>query len=211
MTFMKQFRKEFKRFSLSEPNTYINPFDQFNKWFQEAAGFNISEPNAMALATAGVNGMPTIRIVLLKEIENDGFIFFTNYNSRKAKQISENNQAALLFFWEALERQIRIEGMIEKANEITSDDYFHSRTRESQAGSIVSKQSEIIEGRESLEDEFKNLLDSEIQQFKRPEYWGGYKLYPKLFEFWQGREHRLHDRIQYRLDDGKWIRERLAP
>jgi pyridoxamine 5'-phosphate oxidase len=148
---------------------------------------------------------------LLKEIENDGFIFFTNYNSRKAKQISENNQAALLFFWEALERQIRIEGMIEKTNKTTSDDYFHSRTRESQAGSIVSKQSEIIESRESLEDEFKNLLNSDIQQLERPKYWGGYKLYPKLFEFWQGREHRLHDRIQYRLDDGKWIRERLAP
>ena len=208
---MKQFRKEYKRLSLLESNTLPDPFDQFNTWFKEAGDAGISEPNAMALSTAGTGGMPSVRMVLLKEIEKDGFIFFTNYHSRKGRQLSENKQAALLFYWEPLERQVRIEGRVEETSAACSDHYFRSRTRESQTGAIISKQSEVLEGRETLEQDFFDLLKDENQQPERPYNWGGYKLRPILFEFWQGREHRLHDRIQYRLAEGKWIRERLAP
>ncbi len=208
---MKQFRKEYKRLSLTESDTFSNPFDQFGVWFREAGNAGISEPNAMALATAGAGGMPSIRMVLLKEVEKDGFIFYTNYNSRKGRQLSENNQAALLFYWEPTERQVRVEGRIEKISDASSDHYFQSRPRESQASAIVSQQSSVIKGREMLEQAFFNVLNSDNQQLKRPASWGGYKLHPLMFEFWQGREHRLHDRIQYRLADGIWCRERLTP
>lgn len=208
---MKQFRKEYTYMSLNESDILPNPFEQFGIWFREAGKAGIAEPNAMALATAEAVGMPSVRMVLLKEVDKNGFIFYTNYNSRKGRQLSKNDQAALLFYWELVGRQVRVEGRIEKISDASSDQYFQSRPRESQASAIVSQQSYVIEGRENLELSFFKLLESDKQQLKRPDSWGGYKLHPLLFEFWQGREHRLHDRIQYRLADGIWIRERLSP
>jgi len=208
---MQQLRKEYKRLSLSEHNVLPDPFAQFDIWFIEALNSGIEEPNAMALATVSPEGMPSARMVLLKEVEKDGFVFFTNYQSRKGRHLEKNQNAALLFFWDKLERQVRIEGLVLKTDAQYSDDYFQSRTRESKAGAIASKQSTVIGSKEALENEFLKILGSESKTTLRPEYWGGYKLMPVLFEFWQGREHRLHDRIQYRSESGRWITERLAP
>lgn len=206
----QQFRKEYKSHSLSDSNSSSDPYIQFKNWFREATESGIGEPNTMALATVSSEGMPSIRIVLLKDVEPDGFVFFTNYHSRKGKQLEKNPQAALLFFWPELERQVRIEGRVVKTNPDYSDNYFKSRPVGSRLGAIVSPQSKVISSREELES-ILNELHDDIDQLQRPEYWGGCKLIPELFEFWQGREHRLHDRIQYCLNDNTWIKERLAP
>jgi pyridoxamine 5'-phosphate oxidase len=208
---MQQFRKEYKLQILSETNTSYDPFQQFNAWFQNAVDSGIPEPNAAALATASPDGMPSVRMVLLKGIEKGGFVFFTNYESRKGIHLSNNPKASFLFFWGELERQIRIEGRVEKTDPAYSDAYFLSRPNESRAGAIVSHQSVKLKSRDLLEKEFFETLGSEGKTLTRPEYWGGYALKPVLFEFWQGREHRLHDRIQYRLNDSRWLKERLAP
>ncbi len=208
---LQQFRKEYTRLSISEPGLSADPFEQFKFWFADATEAAHPEPNAMALATASPGGMPSIRMVLLKDILKDGFVFFTNYKSRKAKHLDKNPNAALLFFWEKLERQIRIEGMVEKTDPAYSDAYFQSRTPESRAGAIASEQSSVIDSREILEKKYRKILTSGSQNLERPNDWGAYKLKPVLFEFWQGREHRLHDRIQYRQENGGWIKERLAP
>lgn len=207
----QQFRREYKNHSLSTINTSSDPFIQFNNWFVEATDSGIGEPNAMALATVSSEGMPSIRIVLLKDVEPDGYVFFTNYHSRKGSQLEKNPQAALLFFWPELERQVRIEGRVVKTDPEYSDNYFNSRTAGSRAGAVVSPQSRVISSREPLESAMSKLLQNQHKDLRRPEYWGGYKLIPELFEFWQGREHRLHDRIQYRKNDKNWIKERLAP
>jgi len=208
---LQKFRQEYKRESLTEKNAASDPLSQFRHWFEQAEKAGIEEPNAMALATVSPNGMPGIRMLLLKDIEDEAFVFFTNYHSRKGVHLANNPKASLLFFWKELERQVRIEGHTELTPEDYSDNYFLSRPEMSRASAIASRQSTVLGSREELEEEFVKIQSDKILLDKRPVFWGGYRLMPTLFEFWQGREHRLHDRIQYRKKDGIWIRERLAP
>lgn len=208
---MQQFRKEYSKSTLSETSALSDPVEQFNFWFNEAVSKGISEPNAMVLATASPDGMPSVRMVLLKEVLNGTFVFFTNYDSRKGIHLSNNPKASLLFYWAELERQVRIEGKVERVSEEYSDDYFRKRPAESRVGAIISHQSAVIASREILENKYLEFIHSGRNDTQRPDYWGGYMLKPVLIEFWQGREHRLHDRIQYRMKDSGWIKERLAP
>lgn len=206
-------RKNYSQKKLSEKKADANPMKQFAKWWKQAAASKIDEVNAMTLATASQDGVPAARIVLLKGVDENGFIFFTNYESFKGQQLTENPKACLVFFWKELERQVRITGLVEKISTAASDEYFHSRPEGSQLGAIASPQSRIIENREWLDKHFKKLkkqLKNEIIQ--RPEHWGGYMVKPVIIEFWQGRPSRLHDRLQYSLQEtGKWKIERLAP
>lgn len=201
------------RETFSEDAAELNPFHQFTRWWKEALDSSIDEVNAMTLATADKQGIPTARIVLLKDYTEEGFVFFTNYLSRKGRELDENPHATLLFFWKELERQVRIEGIIVKVDERESDDYFHSRPMGSKIGAWSSPQSKVISDRSVIE---KNVQQYE-QQFAgqsvipRPPHWGGYRLKPSYIEFWQGRESRLHDRIAYSLEDGSWKIQRLAP
>lgn len=190
-----------------------NPVQQFTTWWKEALTAEIDEVNAMTLATASVEAVPSARIVLLKDFSEKGFIFFTNYESYKGQQLAENPKACLVFFWKELERQVRITGLVMKVNAGESDDYFRSRPQGSQVGAIVSPQSRVIESRQWLDEHYreseKQLKKENIQ---RPQHWGGYIVRPVVIEFWQGRPNRLHDRLQYTLeDDGTWNIERLAP
>jgi pyridoxamine 5'-phosphate oxidase len=206
-------RKEYRLQSLFEKDAEPNPIEQFKKWWEQATASNIEEVNAMTLATCTRDGKPSARIVLLKEIKKDGFVFFTNYNSKKGKQLDNNPFASLVFFWKELERQVRIEGTIEKVSARESDKYFSSRPLESRIGAWSSPQSEIIENREILENNvaFYNKK-FQSQNIPRPENWGGYIVKPALIEFWQGRPGRLHDRLQYLSnEENSWIVERLAP
>ena len=206
-------RKNYSQKKLSEKKADANPMKQFAKWWKQAAASKIDEVNAMTLATASQDGVPAARIVLLKGVDENGFIFFTNYESFKGQQLTENPKACLVFFWKELERQVRITGLVEKISVAASDEYFHSRPEGSQLGAIASPQSRIIENREWLDKHFKKLkkqLKNEIIQ--RPEHWGGYIVKPVIIEFWQGRPSRLHDRLQYSLQEtGEWKIERLAP
>lgn len=206
-------RNEYNRHSLSEKNLHIDPVHQFEIWFQEALAGNVNEPSAMHLSTASPDGRPSGRIVLLKGLSEEGFIFFTNYHSKKGKQLAVNPYAALTFFWPELERQVRIEGMLKKTDEEASEEYFRSRPRLSQLSTAASEQSEVVESREFLEEKLQKLegiyADKEVI---RPPHWGGYILKPELVEFWQGRPGRLHDRIQYTLlEENAWKVERLSP
>jgi pyridoxamine 5'-phosphate oxidase len=207
-------RKNYSQKNLSEKEIHPDPIQQFDQWWQEAVNSTIDEPNAMTLATASADGLPSARIVLLKGFSEKGFIFFTNYNSFKGKQLSENPKACLVFFWKELERQVRITGVVARISEQESDDYFYSRPVESQVGASISPQSQVIESREWLEDQF-NKFKKETDtpgSLKRPSHWGGYLVKPVIVEFWQGRQSRLHDRIEYSLsEDGSWKIERLAP
>jgi len=206
-------RRDYKLQTLSEKDVAEHPIRQFDKWWEQAINSNIDEVNAMTLATVSKGGQPSARIVLLKGYDDNGFVFFTNYNSRKGHELQDNNKACLVFFWKELERQIRIEGSIQKISAKDSDAYFTSRPTLSKVGAWASPQSETVPSRTYLEDRLnemeKNFDGKEIQ---RPEHWGGYTLQPNYIEFWQGREGRLHDRICYKLDDdGKWSTARLAP
>lgn len=206
-------RKNYSQKTLSEDSVDPNPIIQFEKWWQEAIDSNIDEVNAMTLATASADGLPSARIVLLKGFSPAGFIFYTNYDSYKGKQLEENPRASLVFFWKELERQIRIVGIVQKVSAEQSDGYFHSRPLGSQIGASISPQSTVIESREWLESRYRELeqrlTNSSIQ---RPGNWGGYMVKPVLIEFWQGRPSRLHDRLEYSLqENGKWKIERLAP
>ena len=206
-------RKDYKLQSLDEKTIEQDPFKQFEKCWKEVLESNIDEPNAMTLATVGKNNKPSARIVLLKGFTNEGFLFFTNYESHKAEELKENPQACLVFFWKELERQVRVEGQVEKISAAESDEYFNSRPTGSKIGAWASPQSKIIASRELLEEKVisveKKFANIEIQ---RPGYWGGYILKPALIEFWQGRPSRLHDRIQYTItENGNWKIERLAP
>ena len=205
-------RKEYQQQSLVEKDVDINPIQQFANWWNAALQSNIEEPNAMTLATCNVHGQPTARIVLLKTFTKEGFVFFTNYESRKSVDIKGNPKAALLFFWKEIERQVRIEGDVIEINSQDSDDYFVSRPYSSKIGAWSSPQSQVIPGREILEDNIK-LFEEKFgdNDITRPPYWGGYIVKPELMEFWQGRPGRLHDRIRYSLLDNKWKIERLAP
>ena len=206
-------RKDYRMRSLSESDAAPNAITQFETWWNEAVKSEISEPNAMTLATASADGVPTARIVLLKGFDKRGFVFFTNYNSLKGEQLHENPRASLVFFWKELERQVRVMGVIEKVSAAESDEYFNSRPEGSRIGAIVSPQSSVIESRDWLESQVavraQELTGTDIP---RPEYWGGYRVRPAILEFWQGRSNRLHDRLQYSLtDEGEWKIERLAP
>ncbi len=206
-------RKEYRLQSLLEKDAEADPIMQFEKWWKEARVSHIEEVNAMTLATCTPEGKPSARIVLLKEIKKDGFVFFTNYNSKKGKQLHDNPFASLVFFWKELERQVRVEGMIEKVSAQESDDYFSSRPTESRIGAWSSPQSEVIKNREILENNVAYYSEKfQSQHIPRPENWGGYIVKPALIEFWQGRPGRLHDRLQYISNEkNSWIIERLAP
>lgn len=194
-----------------------DPLDQFRQWFDDAIAAGLKEPNAMALSTAGKDGKPSSRMVLLKGVDKNGFVWFTNYGSQKARQLSENPHAALLFYWDGLNRSVRVEGPVEKASEEESQQYFHSRPRGSQIGAIVSKQSTVVPGRQTLQEKYKELEErfSDGSLIPKPENWGGFWLKPEVFEFWQGQPSRLHDRLRYSPVevDGRcvWKIERLAP
>jgi len=205
-------RKEYTQKQLSELDINSNPFSQFDIWMKETIESYIPEPNAMTLATSSFEGKPSARIILLKKYDESGFSFFTNYNSRKSKNIIQNPYGALVFFWPELERQIRIEGKISKVSDKESDLYFKTRPEGSKIGAWASPQSQVIPNRKYLENlnaDFKEEFSK--KPIKRPPNWGGYLLVPTLFEFWQGRPDRLHDRIQYTLTNSRWNIERLAP
>lgn len=205
-------RKEYSRKSLEVQDILPNPITQFEKWFDEATRSELPEPNAMHLATVSEDGKPSGRVVLLKGIEDGRFIFYTNYQSQKGKELESTPWAALTFFWVELERQVRIEGKVSKVAQETSTEYFHSRPRGSQIGAWVSPQSSVIPDREFLENRQKELeAQFEKEEIPRPEHWGGYAVEPKTLEFWQGRPSRLHDRIQYSRHEDEWRIERLAP
>jgi pyridoxamine 5'-phosphate oxidase len=206
-------RNNYSQKSLSEEDAEKDPLRQFSNWWEEALASEIVEVNAMTLATASPDGVPAARIVLLKGFTEKGFIFFTNYNSFKGQQLAENPKACLVFFWKELERQVRITGLIEKIPAEESDQYFHSRPAGSQIGAIASPQSQVIKDREWLDKHYEKIeQDLKGKELQRPAHWGGYLLKPVIIEFWQGRPSRLHDRLQYTLDDnGNWKMERLAP
>ncbi len=210
--FVKTIRHDYSQRTLDAETAKSNPYEQFEIWLAEAIENNIFEPNAMVLATASKNGKPSARIVLLRGFGADGFTFYTNYDSRKAFEIEENPQASLLFYWAEIERQVRIEGTMSRAGEEVSDRYFASRPRESQIGAWVSPQSKVIENRDFLERKFAELAEKwETNQITRPPNWGGYILRPDAFEFWQGRDNRLHDRLFYAKTENGWEARRLAP
>ena len=206
-------RKEYATQSLLEANVSADPVTQFSIWWQQALDSNIDEPNAMTLATASCDGLPSARIVLLKGFNENGFVFFTNYKSYKAIQLEENPKACLVFFWKELERQVRIVGLVKKVTAEESDEYYNSRPKYSRISALASPQSQVIKNRQWIDEQFLKLLDKyEDEEPLRPDYWGGYILKPIIIEFWQGRPSRLHDRIQYTLEDnGEWKIERLAP
>ncbi len=206
-------RKNYALQSLAETDVQSDPIAQFAIWFQHAIDSQILEPNAMSLATATANGLPSVRTVLLKGFDNQGFTFYTNYESRKGKELLENPQAALSFTWLELERQIRIEGTVEKVSAATSLQYFQSRPKASQIGAWISQQSDIISDRSVLEQRQRELQAeyADTEKLPLPPFWGGYNLRPNRIEFWQGRRSRLHDRICYTLGNGVWQLVRLAP
>jgi pyridoxamine 5'-phosphate oxidase len=191
-----------------------NPLRQFEQWFQELAthGVNQQDSVSMTLATATSDGRPSARIVLLKSFDEDGFVFYTNYESRKGDELAANNRACLLFYWSPVWRQVRIEGVVEKVSEAESDEYFHSRPLGSKIGAWASNQSSKVENRAELEKRFAELDLKFGDQVPRPPHWGGYRVQPETIEFWQGQDNRMHDRIRYTLQaDGNWLIERLAP
>jgi len=213
MTNLYDYRKDYKRGTLSRNDASENPISQFDKWMKDAISSHIvAESNAMTLVTATRDGKPSARVVLLKSFNEKGFVFFTNYDSRKAIELIENPHSAIVFDWHVMERQVRIEGIANKISEEESDKYFFSRPRDSQLGAWVSPQSNFIDGREELvtrqakiESEFKD------KPITRPPHWGGFVIQPHTIEFWQGRQSRLHDRLIYIKTEDEWILRRLAP
>lgn len=205
-------RREYVRAGLTEHGVDRDPVEQFRRWFEEALAANLHEPNAVTLATATKDGKPSARIVLLKGYDERGFVFYTNYEGRKARDLEENPRAALVFYWGELERQVRIEGHVSRVPEKESDEYFASRPRGSQLGAWVSEQSRMVTARGYLEEKLRRLeAEYANREVPRPPFWGGYRVEPEVIEFWQGRENRLHDRLVYRREDGGWRIERLQP
>ena len=207
-------RQNYTLAGLSEADLDSNPIQQFNLWFEQALAADLIEPNAMTLATATADGKPSARIVLLKGVSERGFVFYTNYDSQKGRQLIANPYAALVFHWDKLERQIRIEGKVEKLSSAESLEYFHSRPKASQLGAWTSNQSQVIANREVLEQKLASLQAqySDEDTIPLPEHWGGFRVVPNRLEFWQGRPSRLHDRLLYDLEaDGSWSISRLAP
>ena len=212
-TSIADIRKDYRLQTLNEADVATDPFIQFGRWWQEAINSDIEEVNAMTLATANKDGMPSARIVLLKGYDENGFVFFTNYQSHKGRELLENPQAALVFFWKELERQIRIEGTVEQISTVESEAYFQSRPVGSRIGAWASPQSSVIDSRAAIEaNAAKYEAEFSGNAIPKPPHWGGYIVKPRLFEFWQGRSSRLHDRFQFTLSaPRKWKRERLAP
>ena len=210
---ISEIRRDYSHESLTEKEVVSDPIRQFALWWDEALRAKIDEVNAMTLATASSDGLPSARIVLLKGFDEKGFIFFTNYESFKGQQLDENPKACLVFFWKELERQVRITGLVQKLQAAESDEYFNSRPEFSRIGTWASPQSQVIESRHWLDHKFTELVkELEGTEIKRPPHWGGYIVKPIVIEFWQGRPSRLHDRLQYTLEnDGTWKIERLAP
>jgi pyridoxamine 5'-phosphate oxidase len=210
---LQNLRQDYSAATLSETSINVNPIKQFDIWFKEALVAEIHEPNAMTLATATTDGRPSARIVLLKNFDMNGFAFYTNYLSRKGKELTKNPNGALLFFWSELERQVRIEGTIEKLSKEESEKYFHSRPKGSQLGALASPQSQEIADRGVLESKISQLeAEYADKDIPKPSFWGGYILKPRQIEFWQGRPSRLHDRILFKkIDNKNWKKVRLAP
>jgi pyridoxamine 5'-phosphate oxidase len=204
-------RKSYERAELSEEASHADPLQQFDQWLQEAIKAQIPEPNAMTLATVASDLRPSTRIVLVKGYDARGIVWYTNYESRKGQELAGNPYAALQFHWVELERVVRIEGRVEKVSDAESDAYFASRPLDSRIGAWASPQSQVIPGRSVLVANAARYSAQFLLQPPRPPHWGGYRLVPDAWQFWQGRKSRLHDRLRYSLANGKWIRERLAP
>jgi pyridoxamine 5'-phosphate oxidase len=206
-------RIDYSRGTLTESAVLADPIAQFERWFDEARAAGIPETNAMTLATADAGGRPSARVVLLKGLDSRGYLFFTNYDSRKGREIAANPRAALCFYWQPLERQVRVEGLVEKTSRAESEDYFRTRPTEAQIGAWVSRQSEVIASREELERRQAEVAARFAgSPVPLPDFWGGYRVVPESVEFWQGRPGRLHDRLRYeRSAAGGWVIRRLSP
>ena len=203
-------RRDYVGEPLGETDSDPDPFAQFTRWFGQARTSE-SDPTAMALATASADGRTAVRMVLLKGVDSGGFVFYTNYNSDKAKDIAATGYASLMFYWASLNRQVRISGRVEKVSDAESDAYFATRPVESRWSVYASRQSEVLDSREALESRYNAARDRYGAHVPRPRWWGGYRVVPETFEFWQGRPSRLHDRVRYVHDADAWRRERLAP
>lgn len=210
---MTESKHRYSAAPLDESTVDPDPLKLFQLWFDEASASGSRLPESMTLATATKNGRPTARVVLLKQLDEEGLVFYTNYRSAKAKELDENPRAALVFYWVQLDRQVRVEGVVERVSAAESDEYFQTRPRESQLGALASPQSEVIESREVLEQRYAEMEELyRDRTVERPAHWGGYRLKPERIEFWQNRPSRLHDRILYEREaDGNWIVRRLAP
>jgi pyridoxamine 5'-phosphate oxidase len=209
---LRDIRTNYQKFELTEESVNKDPFQQLNLWLNEAVSGQIPDPTAMVLSTIDQDGNPESRVVLLKEITPEGLIFFTNYQSKKGQQISENQHVSVVFFWAETERQIRIKGIAEKIPETDSEAYFLSRPVESQLGAWASEQSQVIESRRELDENYSHYQHFfQNNEMKKPPHWGGFLIRPAYFEFWQGRSNRLHDRIEFCLSGHSWIIHRLAP
>jgi pyridoxamine 5'-phosphate oxidase len=210
---LEDIRKEYTKTSLDVTNVSADPIEQFNNWFGEAVTAEVPEPNAMSLATVGAGLRPSCRIVLLKGIEHNQFVFYTNYQSHKGKELDANPFCALTFFWPELERQVRIEGTVTRVEDFRSEAYFQSRPIGSQIGAWSSPQSSVIERREILDERAQQIRKrfEGVTKLPKPKHWGGYQVAPFMIEFWQGRASRLHDRIAFTQVDGAWTHHRLAP
>ena len=213
MVFLESLRSNYALSGLQETDLLDTPFQQFQLWLEQAIAAELPEPNAMTLATLSEEGKPIARMVLLKGLDEKGFVFYTNYDSAKGKQLTETDSAGLVFWWAGLERQVRVEGTVEKVSSTESDAYFQSRPKASQLGAWASPQSQVIESRDVLEQRLAQLEEKyATEKVPRPPHWGGFRVIPTAIEFWQGRPSRLHDRIRYELDEkGDWFYQRLAP
>ena len=212
MTSLADLRKSYERAELNEDASHPNPLDQFSQWMNEAIAAEVPEPNAMTLATVGSDLRPSTRVVLIKGFDEQGIVWYTNFESRKGKELAGNPFAALQFHWVELERVVRIEGVVEKVSDAEADAYFHSRPLDSRIGAWASPQSEVISGRTVLVTNAAKFAAQFLLNPPRPPHWGGYRLRPDHWQFWQGRKSRLHDCLRYRQQaQGIWVRERLAP
>ncbi|HVJ45450.1 MAG TPA: pyridoxamine 5'-phosphate oxidase [Luteolibacter sp.] len=208
---LSDFRKEYTMHGLRRADLHADPVEQFSIWFSQAVSFGVHEPNAMTVATVSPDGMPSQRTLLLKQFDASGFVFFTNYRSRKAGQLAENPRASLLFPWITIERQVIVQGIVEKSTAAESDEYFQSRPRDSRIGAWVSDQSAVISNRDFLVARLAEIERQYPGEIPRPPHWGGYRLIPETIEFWQGGAARLHDRFIYRRENSGWQIDRLSP